>query len=107
MKGFHDGAAAGAGGEVGEGVAVEFIEEGMLGLGEDGFELAVAMEGAGVGGGVEAFDEGVGAFGLAGDVAEVDFGGGLTEADAAAAATTGFEVAEVGEVVDDFDEVMA
>jgi hypothetical protein len=107
VNGFHDGASARTGGNVREGVAIEFVEEGVLGVAEDDFELAVAMEGAGVVGGVEAFDEAGGGFGFAGDVSQANVGGGLSEADATAAAATSLEVTEVGEVIDDFDQVMA
>lgn len=107
MQGFDDGAAAGAGSEVGESVSVEFVKEGVLSLAEDLFELTVAVEGAGVCGRVEALDERVGAFGLAGDGSELNAGGGRSEADATAATTACVEVTEVGEVIDDFDEVVA
>lgn len=96
-----------AGGEVGEGVAVQGLVEGQFGLAKDAFEQAVTVEAAGVGRGVKTLDEGVVGFGLAEHLTDANGVGGGTEGDAAAAPAASFQMAQPRELVDDFDQVMA
>lgn len=91
---------------IGEGVAVERGEEGTTSFGDGGDEAAGGDDGAGVAGGVEAFDDVQVGFDAAHDGAEGDVSGGARELEAAASAA--FEVDEAGlsELVHDLAEVV-
>lgn len=91
--------------EVGEGVFVEFVEEGLAGIGHGLFEDACSGDDTCSAVGPMAFDE-VEGFGLADDFTDVDVLGGLGELEAAVPASFGFEVPLFVEAVGDFHEVI-
>ena len=65
------------------------------------------MDGASVGGWVKALDQRGRALGLADNLAKADVYRWSAKGDAAAASAPGFEITEVGKLVDDFDQMMA
>jgi len=91
--------------EVTDGERVEDLEEGPAGLQQDGFQLAAAVDGAGVGFRDEALDQ-VGAFGGADDFADLRVRSMRCEHETSTTSARGDEPAALREEFSDLGEVM-